>query len=151
MLPPVRVWKILFKQNLKLCCYSGISVRCSCAHGITKGQVPSEPMLYVNSTRGVRQFGFWEHSRDCLLLRRRLQTAATTLLRRRQRQHGWSGVLQRYRRSWVYVSISHLYLCVVLSIRSLWFLFICMFRNCSFHHDIYVCVSCLSRQFYRLE
>jgi hypothetical protein len=25
MLPPVRVWKILFKQNLKLCCYSGIS------------------------------------------------------------------------------------------------------------------------------
>jgi hypothetical protein len=53
------VWKILSKQNHKLCCYSGISVRCSCAHGIIGGQVPPEQMSFVNSARGVRQFGFW--------------------------------------------------------------------------------------------
>jgi hypothetical protein len=71
-------WKILSKQNLKLCCYSGISVRCSCAHGVAGGQVPQEPTLYVNSARVYDNLVF-EHSRDCLLLRqrRRLQTACS--------------------------------------------------------------------------
>jgi hypothetical protein len=53
MLPLVGV------ENHKLCCYSGISVRCSYAHGIAGGQVPPEPTPFVNSARGVRQFGFW--------------------------------------------------------------------------------------------
>jgi hypothetical protein len=53
------VWKILSKQNHKHCCYSGIFVRCCCAHGIAGGQVPPEPTPFVNSARGVRQFGFW--------------------------------------------------------------------------------------------
>jgi hypothetical protein len=31
---------------------------CSCAHRIVGGQVPPEPTSFVNSARGVRQFGF---------------------------------------------------------------------------------------------
>jgi hypothetical protein len=54
MLTPVCVKNTLQTKH-KLCCYLGISVRCSCAHGIAG----PEPTSFVNSARGVRQFGFW--------------------------------------------------------------------------------------------
>jgi hypothetical protein len=50
----------LVGKQTKLC-----TVQCFCAHGIAGEKVPQELTPYMNSARGVRQFGFWERTRDC--------------------------------------------------------------------------------------
>jgi hypothetical protein len=111
MLPPARV-KILSKQNHKLCCYSGISVRCSCTHGIWKAGASGTDAvreLFLGSTAiwflgSVHATSYFYDDNDVSQL-----SAMTTLLRRR---HGRS-VKFIHRCCWVSVSISSIYLLVL--------------------------------------